>query len=218
MNRKNPFATLQRFARPQASDATEVEICEFCSQDLLPRHRHLLEVANRKIICACDACALRFQDVIEGRFRLIPRDATVLPDFRMEDAQWEELALPINLVFIFMRGTDGKMAAAYPSPAGVTESLLTIENWQTLAIQNSQLAGLKPDVEALLINRVGETRAYFIAPIDWCFELAGLVRTHWRGFSGGEHIWTEIERFFVKLRDESSSAPSKHQTIHQLYA
>jgi hypothetical protein len=208
MDAKNPFATLQRFARPQAkTEATE--ICEFCSVELFPQHRHLLEVARRKIICACDPCALRFENVVEGRFKLIPRDARALPDFQLTDLQWENLSLPINLVFIFKNDAAGKATAAYPSPAGATESLLTLENWQTMLAENIELQNMQPDVEALLINRVGETREYFIVPIDVCFELVGLIRKHWRGFSGGEDVWREIEKFFNRLRKQTAprSAP-----------
>ena len=58
-------------------------------------------MTTQKIVCACDACALRFQDVVEGRFKLIPRDARALPGFAMADADWENFALPINLAFSF---------------------------------------------------------------------------------------------------------------------
>ena len=36
---------------------------------------------------------------------------------------------------------------------------------------------MEPDVEALLINRVGPAREYFLAPIDECYRLVGLIRT-----------------------------------------
>jgi hypothetical protein len=60
---------------------------------------------------------------------------------------------------------------------------------------------MRPDVETLLVNRVKETREYFVAPIDLCFELVGLIRIHWRGFSGGEEVWREIDRFFSRLKE-----------------
>ena len=154
-------------------------------------------MVDRKIICACDPCALRFQDVVGGRFKLIPRDARALPDFQMTDAQWDSLALPINLAFF--HNTGGKMTAMYPSPAGATESLLPLEHWRELVADNPMLGEIEPDVEALLVNRVGPAREYFIAPMDVCYELVGLIRTHWRGLSGGETVWVEIENFFARL-------------------
>lgn len=66
--------------------------------------------------------------------------------------------------------------------------------------ENPALAEMAPEVEALLVNRVGKTRECFIAPIDRCYELAGLIRMHWRGLSGGEVVWQKIQEFFTNLR------------------
>ena len=51
--------------------------------------------------CSCDPCALRFQDVVGGRFKLIPRERRYLPDISFSELEWENLALPINLAFFF---------------------------------------------------------------------------------------------------------------------
>ena len=198
-----PIAALRRLAVPSAKTVPQ-ENCDFCSTLLFPQHRHLLEIANRKIVCACDACALRFENVISGRFRLIPRDSRELPNFRLDDAEWDNLALPINLIFIFYNSVGGKPMAIYPSPAGPTESLVSLKSWQTILAENCELEELKPDVEALLINRLGNARDYFIVPIDACFELVGLIRKNWRGFSGGEKAHLEIETFFDRLREQSA--------------
>jgi hypothetical protein len=64
-----------------------------------------------------------------------------------------------------------------------------------------------PDVEALLVNRVGAARDYFIVPIDECYKLVGLIRLHWRGLSGGAVVWGEIGRFFDELRRRGNQCP-----------
>jgi hypothetical protein len=190
---------LRQFTRaPQ-----RIERCELCSAPLAPKHRHLLENSNGQLTCACDACALLFESTSHGRYRLIPRDPRAIPDFRMSDPQWESLALPINLAFILRNSRANKVIAMYPSPAGATESLIPLSTWSDLARENPALDSMEPDIEALVINRVGDARDYFIAPIDACFELAGLIRTHWRGFSGGETVWEEIANFFEGLRDQA---------------
>jgi hypothetical protein len=160
----------------------------------------MLERATRKIVCACDACTMTFVPVLDGRFKVIPRDARALPDFQMSDAEWETLSLPINLAFFFYHTPNEKMVAMYPGPAGATESLLPLTAWQTLVAENPVLQELEADVEALLVNRVREKREHLIVPIDKCFELVGLLRLHWRGLSGGEEVWQEIDRFFAALK------------------
>lgn len=157
-------------------------------------------MATRKIVCACDGCTTAFLPVVGGRYKVIPRDARALQNFQLADADWENLALPINLAFFFYDTPNQKMTALYPSPAGATESLLPLTAWETIVRQNPPLDEMQADVEALLLNRAGEAREYFIAPIDKCFELVGRLRIHWRGFTGGEEAWREIGEFFAALR------------------
>ena len=173
-------------------------------------------MANRRIACACDPCALRFENVLEGKFKLIPRDTRALPDFRMSDVEWEGLSLPINLAFLFYSTPNEKMMALYPSPAGATESLLPLTAWESLVNANPILREMQRDVEALLVNRVDDTRAYFLAPMDVCFELVGLIRVHWRGLSGGEELWKEINSYFARLRENSVTRYEKADQPNEL--
>jgi hypothetical protein len=61
------------------------------------------------------------------------------------------------------------------------------------------LASLEPDVEALLVHRARGERRHYIVPISDCFELVGLIRTRWRGLTGGREVWEEIARFYDGL-------------------
>ena len=205
-SQQSPVATMRRFVQARAVSAiarAAPERCELCSAELPPTHRHLFEMTKRQVACACDPCALRFHDVVGGRFKLIPRDPRVLPSFKLSDSQWENLSLPIDLAFFFFSSLLGKMTAMYPGPAGATESLLPLTAWTTLVADNPMLGQLEPDIEALLVNRVGSSREYFIAPIDACYELVGLIRMHWRGLSGGDAVWREIAHFFSRLQENA---------------
>jgi hypothetical protein len=200
--RNHSYATLRRFIRERAN----VERCELCSAELGHDHQHLVEPLSRKLVCACDACAILFSSQ-EGKYRRVPKRIRYLPDFHLTDAQWENLMIPINMAFFFHSSTAGKIVAFYPSPAGPTESLLALESWEDLVGQNPLLKTLEPDVEALLVNRVTRERKpaeYYLAPIDECYKLTGLIRAHWRGLSGGTEVWEEIGRFFDKLKEHSS--------------
>jgi hypothetical protein len=201
LNKHNSFATLRRFIRNRA----QAERCELCSAEIAPDHEHLIEPANRKLVCSCRACALLFSGT-DGKYRRVPKQVRLYPDFRMSEAQWESLSIPINMAFFFRSSAAGRTVACYPSPAGATESLLTLDAWESIVDRNPVLRGMALDVEALLVNRIGrasERPEYLLVPIDECFRLTGLIRAHWRGMSGGAEVWKEIEGFFQALKDRS---------------
>ena len=144
------------------------------------------------------------------KYRRVPRRIRFLPDFHLTDAQWESLMIPINMAFFFNSTAAGHVVALYPSPAGPTESLLGLESWDELVQSNPLLKEMEPDVEALLVNRVGSARGYtdseyYLVPIDECYKLVGLIRAHWRGLSGGTKVWEEIGAFFAGLKEKARS-------------
>jgi hypothetical protein len=46
-------------------------------------------------------------------------------------------------------------------PRGASESLLEFSAWNEIVKANSILGDMKPDVEALLANRMGDAREYY---------------------------------------------------------
>ncbi|HEU0180127.1 MAG TPA: DUF5947 family protein [Blastocatellia bacterium] len=196
------FAALRRFAPA----GKVVERCDFCSAELGEVHQHLIEPEQRRLVCVCDACAILFGNRGETSYRRVPRRILYLSDFRLTDAQWEGLLIPIQLAFFFHSSPTGRVVALYPSPAGPTESLLDLAMWDEIARDNPALERMSSDVEGLLVNRTGRAAGapdYFIAPIDECFRLVGLIRANWRGLSGGEEVWKEIGWFFADLKTRS---------------
>ncbi len=196
------LASLRRFARPRAAR----EQCELCAAPLAPEHAHLVEMASRRLTCACDACAILFTDRAAAKYRRVPRRAEYLPDFQLSDVAWEGLHLPINLAFFLHSTPAERVVAFYPSPAGATESLVALEAWQSLVEDNPVLHTFEPDVEALLVNRVGTARDCYRVGVDACYKLVGVIRTHWRGLSGGPAVWGEVAGFFADLRERSGHA------------
>jgi len=196
------FESLRQFAR---RPRRQVEQCEMCSAELHTEHPHLIDLTQRRMHCACDACAMLFSGRAGTKYRRVPRDIRLLSNFRITDAEWDSLLIPINLAFFLQNSLDSRVSALYPSPAGATESLLPLEAWTGIVQSNPILNKMEPDVEALLVNRVGLARGvsaaeYYIVPIDACYKLVGLIRIHWRGLSGGTEVWKEIGDFFTQLR------------------
>jgi hypothetical protein len=190
---------LRQFARRRTSAEPE-ERCELCSAGLGPIHQHLLDPAKRQIICACDGCAILFCGQEGAHYLRIPRRIRRFVEFQINDLQWEALMIPINLAFFYRDSRADRILAMYPSPAGATESLLSLESWREITMQNTELQTMESDVEALLVNRIGEDGEYYLVPIDECYRLVGLIRMHWRGLSGGTEVWTKIHQFFASLR------------------
>jgi hypothetical protein len=190
-----------------------IERCELCGELIPPDHRHLLDMSNRELMCACRACKILFDKGAAGggHYRLVPDRRLRLTDFEMDDVRWEELRLPVDMAFFFHRSDAGRVVAYYPSPAGPTESLLELDAWEQLEGTNPVLSTLEPDVEALLVNRSRGARQYFVVPIEDPYALVGLIRTRWRGLTGGRELWEEIESFFEGLSARSKEAQSERE-------
>lgn len=200
------LSALKRFTRQRP----QIERCELCSTALASVHQHLLDRKSRQVACACDACAILFCDQQDGKFLRVPRRVRELHDFAFTDLQWEEMMLPINMAF-FLRDANRKVVVMYPSPAGAVESQLGMHMWEERVAGHRLLMAMEPEVEALIVNRVGEQNAYFIAPIDECYRLVGLIRTKWRGLSGSPEVWGAVAGFFNDLRQK---AGGKTQVDH----
>jgi hypothetical protein len=182
------LAELRRLVRPPRSE----ERCELCAALLDERHEHLVDPRKRRLLCACTACALLFDGAPETPYRRVPRDVFRLDSSRLSDDRWNSLAIPIGLAFLFRPSVSDGIVALYPSPAGPTEAVLEESDWE-------ELARIRPDVEALLVNRLGATRDCYLVPIDECYRLTGIIRTYWRGLSGGPEAEDRIRGFFADL-------------------
>jgi hypothetical protein len=195
---------LMRLAREAAVEREqELERCDLCGEPIPPKHRHLLDLESRELMCACQACRLLFERPAAGgggaHYRLVPDRRLRLDDFVMDDVMWARLRIPVEMAFFFHSTPAERVQAYYPGPMGATESLLELGAWEELERDNPVLATLEPDVEALLVNRARGARQYFLVPIEDCYRLAGLIRTRWRGLSGGEEVWKEIDGFFKEV-------------------
>ncbi len=201
----DPFAALRRFAK--RAPVRYEERCELCGEGIAPEHRHLLDLASRQLMCACRACSILLDTPAAGggARRLVPTRCLSLTDLAMTNAQWDALQIPVKMAFISYSTAAKRMTAFYPSPAGSTESLLSLDAWEDLAERSPVLKTMEPDVEALLVDR-RSGGGYYLAPIDECYTLVGLVRLHWKGLSGGEKMQDEIDRFFARLKERATLA------------
>jgi hypothetical protein len=210
---------LRQYGAARARPAAD-EQCEFCGAEIASEHGHLVDLPRRALLCVCRPCYLLFAHDGAGgaRFRAVPTRYATLPAFSAAHQDWEALDVPIGLAFFFRNSTTGRVTAFYPSPAGATESELSLDAWEAVARAVPEVATLVPDVEALLVRRRDggpegaghdggpERPARYdalIVPIDACYELVGRIRRAWRGFQGGDDVWREIDDFFARAAERA---------------
>jgi hypothetical protein len=188
--------------RPRSSSE---EACEFCGVAIDTSHGHLVDVPRRALLCVCRGCYLLFTQEGAGgaRFRAVPTRFVELSESDIGNDAWEALDVPIGLAFFFRNSGTDRVTAFYPSPAGATESELTLDAWQSLADRSHQLRTLAPDVEALLVRRTASGAVALIVPIDVCYELVGVIRVLWRGLQGGDELWGTVDEFFARALDRA---------------
>ena len=204
--RAEGLAALRRLAardgaQPQAQPATG-EHCDLCGRGIPDDHRHMLNLEERQIVCACETCwGVRSGD---AAFRPVGNRIVWLEYLDMPDDVWASFQIPIGLAFFMFSSVTECVIALYPSPAGATESELHFSTWNALVELNPVLDQLEPDSEALIVNRMAERPGYAIAPIDRCYMLVGLIKVNWEGISGGAGVAEAVGRFFDDLRQEAS--------------
>jgi hypothetical protein len=197
-----------------------------CAAEIAQEHGHVADLQNSSLICACRACYLLFTRPDAGRYRSIPDRYLTDPAHPITGQEWESLEIPVGLAFFLRDSRAGTTTAFYPSPAGATECQLDLQAWDELAAAHPLLRAATPDVEAVLMSRtepanpivgpaVGiqhQRRAddgpreqargveSFVVPIDACYELAGRMRLHWRGFDGGSEAKASLEAILDQVR------------------
>jgi hypothetical protein len=182
-------------------------VCERCGEPLSESHHHFVEVAARRLSCSCRACwLLSGAGPDSGRFRPVPDRYVTGPAFRLSAPEWDALQVPVNVAFFMFNSVIGRMIAFYPSPAGATESALSLSAWSDVEHANPWVRGAAPDVEAILVRKSRDAHAgdeCFVVPIDACYDLVGRIRLQWSGFDGGTGVRSEIDRFFAEVAGKS---------------
>jgi hypothetical protein len=187
------------------------ECCQMCAKPIEHSHAHVVDLDSRELLCTCRPCSFLFvpEGAAAGRYRAVPERYRSFPEFALTRAQWDALGIPVGMVFFFRNSRLGRVVAFYPSPAGATESELSVAGWEEIVAANPGLDGAEPDVEAVLVadrNMEGPIGAgedgfdCFLVPIDACYELVGHLRRLWRGFDGGGEVRERLRQFLDDLR------------------
>jgi Family of unknown function (DUF5947) len=188
------------------------ERCEMCSESIADEHQHVVNVADRQLMCVCRACYLLFTDSnADLRYRAVPDRYLAFADFALDRRAWEALQIPVGVAFFFTNSALGRTVAFYPGPAGATESELDLDAWNAISGADSRVGLLADDIEALLVRvpedgESAEPQTYLV-PIDVCYEFVGRLRMLWRGFDGGQEARQFIDGFFSQIQARAVKTP-----------
>ncbi|MFF3561021.1 DUF5947 family protein [Streptomyces sp. NPDC002574] len=201
-----PAAGLRRFVAPRPPAP---ERCELCGETLTGPHRHLVDVNQRALACACTPCSLLFdrQGAGGGRFAAVPDRYLSDPGSVPDAVAWQRLRIPVSVAFFFHNASLDRPVVLYPSPAGATESDVDPGTWEAVFGDSPLARALRPDVETLLVRREGDGGECYLAPVDRAYELVGRLRLTWQGFDGGPGARAELAAFFDDLRQRAAAVP-----------
>jgi hypothetical protein len=199
--------TIARSAAPSqtgGAPGSAQERCDLCHTTVPEDHRHMLHLVERRIVCTCEACWALYSGNPE--YRPTGSRTLFLDGFQCDAELWAAFQIPIGLAFLMRSTVTEGIVAFYPSPAGATESELSLDAWDALVARNPALEELDVDAEALVVDRISDPPQYAILPIDACYALVGLVKSRWEGISGGGAIEQAVPEFFTALRARASRA------------
>lgn len=200
---------IARILKNEPPKSVPEEHCDLCARPLGDLHSHLVDLRERRLMCACRPCYLVFlpKGAAQGRYKTVPERYVWLKDLHLPDSTWDQFQIPIGLAFFFFNSVEEKTMAFYPGPAGAMESLLPLDAWSELVARRPELATMEADVEAFLLRRERNgPEQYFIVPIDKCYELVGSIKLCWKGFDGGDEARAKIDGFFIDLQTRSEGA------------
>lgn len=193
---------LRRFARPSG---THDACCDQCGDALVTEHRHLFETRSRTLCCVCRRCAQPSR--FDTRWLPVPQRVRAAVGLEISEPHWRALGVPVELAFVGPALDADEAVAVYPGPAGATQTRVPLSAWQAIRTLHPALLDVNSGVEALLANRLDGVQRYYVAPIDVCYQLVGLVRAHFRGLHGGSGLRAELGRFFVALDARAEAVP-----------
>ena len=190
----------ERRRRQRRPPARSRSAATCAASELDPDHRHLLHLAERRILCACESCvALRGGDPELRPDRAPgPSGSTTSSSPTSSGRRSRSRSGSPSSSTRAPRAGSSRSTRARP---GRPSPSSTSRPGTSSAPATRCSMGLEPDAEALIVNRIAEPPEHAIAPIDECYRLVGLIKASWDGISGGAGPERAIEAFFGELRE-----------------
>ena len=207
----DPFGVLRRVHAAARAAGTGRARATCAPSRSATTHSHVANIADRRLMCTCRGCYLLFTAAGGRRpadARGARRSTASSTTSRSPRQQWDDLAIPVDLVFLFRQSdaedADGRAAARrlLPEPGRRDRVRARPRRRGSGSPRRTRRSATWPTTsQAALLRRTGPGEfTCLLVPIDACYELVGLVRKHWTGFSGGAEVWQRIDEFFDRCR------------------
>jgi hypothetical protein len=178
-------------------------LCDLCAAPMAEAHEHLLELQERRVVCACRACSLLFPGAGGAVYRRIESRAVRLPEVVLTGEDFRSLGVPVRLAFLGPSVVHDCVFAVYPNARGATESTVNRASWDALVHTHPSLAAIEPDVEGFFVNASENQYDAYRLSIDVCFRMVGVLRASpGRPFA----LRREIARVLGELDDRRGSS------------
>jgi hypothetical protein len=149
-DQRSPLAALRRFARA-TTIGQSAEKCELCSIRLPAEHQHLLDLRTRRLVCCCQPCGLLFSGRKSAVYRRVLQTVRSLPDFRLSDAQWESLLIPINLAFFYRSDSSARQLSPQYSVPSTQEGQSEVWWDQRAGTERSLVGERRPTTSVIAV-------------------------------------------------------------------
>ena len=124
------------------------ERCEMCATPVPSEHPHLVQVAERRLLCVCGPCGFLFDNpgAGGGGYARVPDRYLVDPAFALTDRQWDALQIPVGMAFFLHNTVRGSIVM----PATLTVSVCGPRTMRGLF-------GFSAGKRAIILGRPGRT-------------------------------------------------------------
>ena len=155
---RSGFGALRQFTRSRSAVRAPSNAASCAVPSLHHDHPHLVELAKRQTPLRLRRLRHPLQRTGDARYKRVSRSSRFLPNFQMTDGQWDSLMIPINMAFLFHTSLENRVVALYPSPPVQPNPCCHSSLDGNRRAKPGTASTWKPDVEALLVNRVGHAR------------------------------------------------------------
>ena len=86
-----------------------------CAAPITDEHQHVVNLESRALMCTCRGCYLLFT-AERRRCATAPYPTATcrFPDFSFGPGDWDDLQIPVGLVFLFKNSVQDRTVAFYP--------------------------------------------------------------------------------------------------------